>query len=827
MVKNFRMNMIKKILIGFCFFCFFTQKISAQSSMSDEQVIQYVMSETEKGTSQGEIAASLLKKGVSMEQLQKLRSKYGSKGGDASFFGSSKNNRYKELETRLRKGQDSQAAMSKTGKSNVKANNGGTIAPMSSVTSDSLAFDYWNYLLEEQNGSSRIFGHNLFRNKKLTFEPEMNIATPDDYVLGPGDLVIVDVWGASQKVFNSEVSPDGNIDLEDYGPVYVSGMTVAEANRKLKNTLGLRYQQSHVKLTVGQTKTITVNVMGEVTNPGTYTLSSFSSVFHALYMAGGPNDLGTLRDVKIFRNNREIASVDIYDYIVNGNLKGNISLRTNDVILVGPYKNLVTIAGKVKRPMVYEMKDKESIEALLKFSGGFTGDAYQKMIRVMRKSGDAYSVYNVDEFKRGVFQLKDCDSLFVDSVLDKFSNLVQIQGAVKRPGDYNVASINTITQLIEAAGGLEDDAITTRAVLHRRLKNGQTKILSISLDKILSKEESDVILQNEDVLYVPGTADWNSKRYVMINGEVMYPGNYQFSENMSIEDLIIQAGGLSDAASFAKIDVSRRIRDRRALKSGQKTSINFSFSIKDGFILDGDTAFVLEPYDEVFVRKSPGFVIQQHVTIEGEVAFEGQYAIDKSTYRLSDLVNSAGGLSIDAYSKGAYLERKLTESERLKLLSKMKLVSGQENISEDMEKQLPETKTIGIDLQMALQHPGNDVWDICLSDGDRLYIPKIDNTVSIGGAVMYPNTVSYKKGSGLDYYINQVGGFKDNAKKRKVFVVNMNGTVSRVKRASDIQPGAQIVVPEKEKKNKFSFGEIMSLGTTLTALITVIATLVK
>lgn len=819
--------MIKKILVGFLFFCGLTQMIFAQSSMSDEEVIQYVATETEKGGSQSDIVAALLRKGVTMEQLQKIKTKYEGRGGNASFLSSTKNNRYKELETRLRKSQDDSKSVYKVNKSNLTIDdnfrNKGLIPDMS----DSLYFDYLMLGQEEKNQYSRIFGHNLFKNKKLSFEPEMNIPTPDDYVLGPGDLVIIDVWGVSQKVFNSEVSPDGNIDIEDFGPVYVSGMTVVEANKKLKNTLGMRYQQSQIKLTVGQTKTITVNVMGEVTNPGTYTLSSFSSVFHALYMAGGPNDLGTLRDIKIYRNNREIASVDLYDYIVNGNLEGNIGLRTNDVVLVGPYKNLVTIAGKVKRPMVYEMKDAESIETLLKYSGGFTGDAYQKLIRVMRKSGDGYSVHNVDDFKRGSFYLMDCDSLFVDSVIDRFSNLVQIKGAVKRPGDYNVTTINTIGELIAAAGGLEDDAVTDRAVLHRRMDNGQTRILSVRLEKILSKEEPDIILQNEDILYIPGTADWDSKRYVVINGEVMYPGKYQYSENMTIEDLILQAGGLSDAASFSKIDVSRRKRDRRAMVSCEATSVNFSFSIKDGIVLDGDSTFILEPYDEIYVRKSPGFVVQEHVVIEGEVAFEGQYAIDKSTYRLSDLVKNAGGLSLDAYSKGAYLERRLTESERLKLLSKMKFVSGQENITKEMEKQLPETKTIGIDLHMALQNPGNEVWDICLADGDRLYIPKIDNTVSISGAVMYPNTVSYKNGSGLDYYINQVGGYKETAKKRKVFAVNMNGTVSRVKRASDIQPGAQIVVPEKEKKNKFSVGEIMSLGTTVTALITVIATLVK
>ena len=840
---------IKRTLLIFTLIWGCAFNVWAQTGMTDNQVMQYMIKETERGTPRQEIVTSLIERGVSIEQIRRIKKKYekqndGSVIGARDISGSKGKNRLRsnngdkkeELKGSYQRKQerkeiDKSSLSEKQRKKLEREEKSEYIDEMDELLPDSL--DQWDfpeddfYKEKDKEKKIKIFGHNIFNNRKLSFEPNMNIATPQDYRLGPGDEVYIDIWGASQERFESTVSPEGTINIESYGPVQVDGLTVAQANQRLRNSLGGRYSGSRIKLTVGQTKTITVDVMGEVKVPGTYTLSAFSTVFNALYMAGGINEIGTLRNIKIFRKGRQISTCDVYDYILNGNMKGNVRLSAGDVIVVGPYDCLVNITGKVKRPMYYEMKSKESIGTLIKYAGGFTGDAYQGSINLIRKSGGMLSVYSIDDFERNSFQVADGDSVSVDSTLQRYRNMVEIKGAVNRPGMFQVdGNITTIRQLIEAAGGLTEDAFTARGTIHRRKADRTLEVIAVDIAGIMNHSVADIALKNEDVFFVPSQKLMQEERILTINGEVNYPGEYEFAENTTIEDFILQAGGLKDAASMVKVDISRRMRNQDATRSSSQVAESFSLSLKDGFVIDGTPGFILQPFDEVFVRRSPGYIEQQHVKVEGEIAFAGSYVLTNKGMRLSDLVKAAGGITKEAYALGAHLERTLTPAEKVKQQTLLKFaVSGD---SVDMRKlDLGDTQRVGINLEEALKNPGSNQWDIVLRDGDRLVIPQYNNTVSINGQVMYPNTVAYRDKAKLSYYIEQAGGYGQRAKSKRVFAVNMNGTVTRIRSAKDITPGCTILVPSKQRRKGMSFGEILSLGTMTATLGTVIATLVK
>ena len=827
----------------------FTFSAIAQSSMSDDQVLQFMMRENARGTSRSEIVTSLIERGVQIDQIRRIRDKYdkqqsGVAVGARNITGESANDRLRKpngdkasktkgVNQRKKQSEsvDESTMSDKQRRVYNRRRNEEYMYEMDKFMPDSLD-EYDDYYDEENEKGKKkqkieVFGRNIFNNKSLSFEPNMNIATPQDYRLGAGDAVFVDVWGASQKRFESTVSPDGTINIESYGPVNVDGLTVAQANRRLRSLLGQRYGGSNIRLTVGQTKTITVHVMGEVKAPGTYTLSAFSTVFNVLYMAGGTNDIGTLRNIKVYRKGRLISTCDIYDYILNGNMKGNVRLTSEDVIIVGPYECLVNITGKVKRPMYYEMKANESVGTLIKYAGGFTGDAYQGNINLMRKAGNELSVYSIDEFERNSFQLADGDSVSVDSTLQRYRNMVEIKGAVMRPGKYQMdGSVTTLRQLIETAGGLKEDAFTTRGFIHRRKEDRSLEVIDVDVKGLVDHTVADIALKNEDVFYVPSKEVMQKERVLHISGEVNYPGEYNYADGTTLETLILQAGGLKDAASLVKVDVSRRMRNQDASQTTSQVAQAFSFSLKEGFVVDGEPGFVLQPFDEVFVRRSPGYIEQQHVSVEGEIAFSGAYVLKSKGMRLSDLVKDAGGLTKEAYALGAHLERTMTPIEKLKQQTLIKMATDADSI--DMKKlELGDTQYVGINLEQALAHPGSNQWDIVLRDGDRLVIPQYNNTVSINGQVMYPNTVAYKEGAKPSYYINQAGGFGNRARKGRAFAVNMNGTVTRIRSAKHITPGCTILVPAKPKRKRMSFSEILSLGTMTATLGTVIATLVK
>ena len=801
--------------------------VASHAQMSDTQVMQYVQREMKSGASQAQIATRLMQRGVTMQQLQRIRSQYETLNGGRSSRSSGSDTDVLVADSRLRDNNGS-----------IRTDSAGNALYTQIVKATSAGTENAERAkVHIASGSNTIhgkavFGRDIFNQKALSFEPNMNIATPATYIVGPGDKVFVDVYGASQKSEQLEVSPDGTIMVTGYGPIHIGGLSVDAANAKIRRVLGQRYSSSEIRMTVGQTRTISVNVMGEVMAPGTYTLSAFASVFHALYMAGGVNSLGTLRNIKVFRGGRQITSVDIYDYILNGKLTGNVRLADNDVIMVGPYDCIVDIAGNVKRPMAYEMKKNESVATLLKYSGGFSTGAYQKAVRLNRVSGDKFSAYNIPEFEMADFKLLDGDSVTVDTILRRYENTVEVRGAVYHPGQYDLGgTTTTVRSLIENAGGLTEEAFTSRAVLHRMKSDRTWRVLSVDVEGIMEGRVADIPLRNEDVLYVASLKEMQDDQTLTIHGEVQYPGVYRYAENETLEDFILQAGGLNNSASVVKVDVARRIIDNHATTSQDTIAHTYSFALKEGFVIDGEPGFHLMPYDEVYVRKSPGYTEQQNVKVEGEVLFEGTYTLSKKSERLSEIIKKAGGLTKTAYAKGARLVRTRTPEEQMRDENLQKMAIRQKNSEGkdtlDLSKlDIGTTYPVGIELDQALAHPGSDA-DVVVREGDRIIVPEYSGTVKINGEVMYPNTVNFIEGKSLDYYINQAGGYSQNAKKKQTYIIYMNGNVTRPDRKHKPQPGCEIIVPTKVKGNRMSTTEMLAIGTSTASIATMIATMVN
>ena len=855
---------MKKLLIYLMFLMLLPVAGMAQS-MSDDQVMSYIAKEHTSGKDNAQIVTQLMQRGVNIQQIRRVRDKY-------------------QKQMSQNTSQSYGSAGDPTGSSRMRTNNGKKrTSGNESAGSNSDLSAYSNYRISNDRDSSdkedealeyrdelgkmipdtaaivkqyydnkktkahKVFGRDIFNNKELSFEPNMNIATPQNYRLGPGDAVIIDIYGASQKSEQCTVSPDGDVVIEGYGPVAVSGLTVAQANARLRSTLGSRYSSSRIKLTVGQTRTIMVNVMGEVKLPGTYTLSAFATVFHALYMAGGTNDIGTLRNIKVYRNNRLVTVVDIYDYILNGKLTGNVRLADNDVIVVGPYDCLVNISGKVKRPMFYEMKKNESVASLLKYSGSFTGDAYNKAVRVNRKTGKEYAVFNVGEFDFANFHIADGDSVMVDSIIPRYANTVEVKGAVFRPGMYNLGEqVNSVRSLIEHAEGTTEMAFTNRAVLHRMKEDRTLKVISVDLVGIMNGTTPDIPLQENDVLFVPTKTESIEQRTITIRGEVQFPGVYKYADNETIEDFVLQAGGLTDKASTVNVSVSRRVTDPKALAPDSVIAKLYTLSLKDGFVVDGEPGFTLMPFDEVYIRKSPAYMEQKNVSVEGEVMFAGTYTLSANNTRLSDLYRKSGGTNGLGYIRGARLMRRATEAEkqRMRTALQMEMEQQQKNILQlaassnganlqqaaegaknaNLSKfNVPDEYPVGIDLELAIKNPGGDA-DMVLREGDRLIVPQYNGTVKVNGAVMYANTVAFEKGKRASYYIDQAGGYAGDAVKSRAYIIYMNGKVAKLSHGAKVQPGCEIVIPAKLKR-KMTVAETMSLGSSLSSIAAMIATI--
>lgn len=821
-------------------------------SMSDNQVIEYVKKEQEKGTSQQQIVTNLMKRGVTTDQLRRIRKKYMAEQqtlGASDLTGKNNGKSESRLRTeRQQQGEQSQMRdqyMLQSQQRMLNRNNV-TWQDRQNEMSDELGNMGLDFAADEApvRDESQVFGRNIFNNQMLTFQPNMNMATPANYRLGAGDEVIIDVWGASQETFTETISPDGVVTITGVGPCKIGGMSVSEATAYLRSRLGRFYSDSSIQLSVGGTRSIQVQVMGEVNVPGTYTLSSLSSAFNALYAAGGINDIGTLRGIKVYRQGRMISTIDVYDYLLNGNSRGDVRLNDNDIIVVGPYDALVEIHGKVKRPMFYEMKKNESLSTILGYSGGFTGDAYKKSIRVTRKNGAEYSMHTVGEFDWNGFTLADGDSIYVDSVIARYSNMVEVRGAVFHSGMYQMdGGISTVRELIKAAEGLREDAFTARAVMHRQKDDLSLEVLAVNVEGIMAGTAADIPLRKNDVLYIPSKRDMEGDRTLSIVGEVHYPGTYVYADNTSLEDFVLQAGGLTDAASSVKVDVYRRIGDPHALVNDENLTETFTFALKDGFVIDGEPGFILQPYDQVVVRTSPTYSSQQNVSVTGSVNFSGQYAMSSRNYRLSDLIKDAGGLTSLGYAKGARLERRMTEEERQQQEASLRAAQiamyeeAMQNENNDfnlsradslliMKLDVGNIFPVAIDLEKAVANPGCEE-DIVLREGDRLIVPQYSSTVKISGDVMYPISMNYKKGESLKYYIKHAGGYGDNARKKRVYAIYMNGSVELLSHTSNkaVQPGCTIVVPSKKQKNKMTTAEYAAMGTSAASIATMMVTI--
>lgn len=788
--------------------------------MSDEQVVQYVKEAQRSGKSQKQMTTELLRRGVTKEQVARIQKKY----AEQSTAAEGVENKPSQLRERTSLMKDGQAVR-------------GTSYEEAQLEEQKEIIDLKRDAKAVPEAPVRnIFGHSLFTSRNLSFEPSANLATPVNYRLGPGDEVIIDIWGASENTIRQTISPEGTILVRGLGPVHLNGMTVKEANSFLQREFSKIYSgisgnepNSQIKLTLGDIRTIQINIMGEVSVPGTYTLSAFSTVFHALYRAGGVNRIGSLRSIKVVRAGKTFADLDVYDFLMKGQMKDDIRLQEGDVILVEPYQELVEIIGKVKRPMFYEMKPTETVATILKYAGGFTGDAYKKAVRLVRKSGREHQVYNVDEMDYSVFRLDDGDMITIDAVLDRFENRVEVRGAVYRAGLYQLdGTVNTVKQLIKKAEGLRGDAFLNRAMIDREHEDLSHEIIAIDLGGLLRGTVADIPLQKNDILYIPSINDLKEEETISIYGEIANPGTFLFSKNMTIEDLLIQAGGLLEEAATTRVEVTRRIKDPKSTSVSSILGKTFTFDIKDGLLVGDTENFYLEPFDAVYIRKSPAYRKQQNVTVAGEVLFSGSYSLLQKNERLSDLISKAGGVTPDAYVKGARLIRRLSEEEKRRQSDVLRMAhnkEGKDSISV-AKLDMSDNYVVGINLEKALSNPHSD-YDLVLREGDVLYIPEYINTVKISGAVMYPNTVVYQRDKKLKHYINQSGGFGHLAKKKRVYVVYMNGTVARLKArsAKAIEPGCEIIVPSRSEKKRMALAEILGISSTTATIAAMVATL--
>lgn len=816
-----------KKLVFLIFIAAMPMLVGAQG-MSDQQVMTFIAAEAKAGTSQAQIVTKLMQRGVKIDQIRRLRNQYDKQIGSAGKSGAA--------DGAVRMAADRMAGNSDQSSSQeLSTAKLGTTGEVYADAAEEVQ-DVEHDVQATQNTApdaegKRVFGRDIFRQANPSFQPNANMPIPDTYVLGPGDQVVVDIYGASQSTLVHTISPEGTITVSGYGPIRLSGLTVAAAQAKLRSTIGSRYQSSNLRATVGNTRTIQVNIMGEVRAPGSYHLSSFANVFYALYRAGGTSSLGTLRSIKVYRNGRLVTVVDLYDYILNGRLAGNIILQDNDVIQVEPYHALVGITGNVKRPMFYEMREDESVATLLKYAGGFTGDAHKKSVRLVRQSGERYQVYNVNEFDMADFKIEDGDAVTVDGMINRYENMVEVKGAVFRPGQYQLGTnITSVRNLIEAAEGLTEDAFTSHAVLHRLKADRSLEVVPIDLQGIMAGSVADVPLRNEDVLFVMTQEDLRQERTLTITGEVMSPGVYEFADNVTIEDLIVMAGGLTDQASLAKVDVSRRIIDKRATAKNKEIAKTFTFELKDGLVIDGNRGFVLEPYDIVHVRRSPAFSTPRNITVTGEVNYEGNFTLENKNMRLTDALQMAGGITDAAYLRGARLVRTMNDEERVRYQASLNAIRNVLSERGDSiawnNLQNSTTYSIGIELDKAVANPGGD-YDLILREGDQIFVPEYNGTVKISGDVMFPNTVSYVAGKGYKKYVEQAGGFGNRAKKSKTFIVYQNGTIGLASKGAKPEPGCEIIVPSKKRSNPVNLGALLSAGTSLASLATMVVALTK
>jgi protein involved in polysaccharide export with SLBB domain len=821
---------MRKFLISFVLTLCCAANIQAQG-MSDQQVLQFISKEVKAGTSESQIVTKLMQKGVNIEQIRRLRNQYDRQVSDRGASRAA-DGAIRMATERMQGNGDGTTSQELT-----TAQQGTTGAVYSDAKEDVAVAEREVKAMQEvtpETEGKKVFGHDIFSQANPSFQPPINTPVPDSYVLGAGDQVVVDIYGASQETLIHTISPDGTITVAGYGPIYLSGLSVAGAQSKLRATIGSRYQTSNLRMTVSKTRTIQVNLMGEVNAPGTYQLSAFANVFYALYRAGGVSPLGTLRNIEVYRNGKLVTVVDLYKFILEGRLAGNINLQDNDLIIVPTYECLVGVTGNVKRPMFYEMRKDETVATLINYAGGFLGDAHKSSVRLVRQTGERYQIYNVSEFEMSTFKIDDGDAISVDGMINRFENMVEIKGAVFRPGQFHLGgNVNSVKTLIEAADGLTEDAYTNHAVVHRLKEDRTLIVMPVNIQGIIDGSVPDFPLQNEDVVFIPTEKELRMERTFTISGAVMSPGPYEYADNTTIEDLIVMAGGLRDEASLMRVEVSRVIRDPMATEKSDQYAKKFYFDLKNGLVIDNERTFLLEPYDHVTIYNSPVFNQARLVTVNGEVNWEGTVALEHKVTRLSDIIEMVGGLTPHAYLKGASMTRRMSDEERVRRSATLEavrqiLTEKGDSIAYsrlDLDNNYP----VYIDLEKAINDPSSDA-NIQLREGDRIFVPEYDPIVRVSGDVMFPNTLFYESGKDYKYYVNEAGGFGHRAKKSKTFIVYQNGRAMLTKKGAKPEPGCEIVVVSKKRRQPWTLTDAVravSGLSSMAAMITAITYMIK
>ena len=690
-------------------------------------------------------------------------------------------------------------------------------------------------LVVEEMVGPQIFGSSLFGNRQSLFEPAMNIPTPLNYVLGAGDELIIDIWGATTNFYQLQVGNEGSVTIDNVGPVYVHGLTMEEAEAKIIEKLKLLYrglrpgqadQTTYASVSLGRVRSIQVTIIGEVKTPGTYTVSSLSTVFNALHSAGGPGKIGSYRQIELIRDNRIYAVFDLYDMLLRGDQSGNLRLNDQDVVRVATIKNRVEVAGHVRRPALYEVKDDETLAQLIEFSGSFNDSAYTRQVKLIRNSETERMLITVPRSAFDSFLLANGDVVQVDKILDRFSNRVTIEGAVWRPGDYELTEGMTLSQLIALAEGVMPDVFRGRGVINRLSDNYDFSVESFSVDKLLAGEY-DLALKPEDQVIIRSIHDMREERTIQIGGEVKNAGLFQFREGMTLEDLILMASGFKVSASEARIEINRRILGEAApAKRGTKLAENYVFGVDRMLTLNDEAkTFELQPFDQVYVRPRPDYQVQRSVRIEGEVLFPGEYTLSDRNERISDLVKRAGGLTDEAYIKGATMLRQSLQLSR---------VETEVDLGMDLTVEKPKSNEnfVGIDLDDILASPGSED-DLFLRPGDEIRIPSELQTIRVSGGVLREAEIRYTEGKNLKYYVSRSGGYTQGARKGRAYVLYANGDVETKSRflffssSPKIEQGAEIVVPQKVEVGALSPGERISILSTVVSMAAIVITAIS
>lgn len=832
-------------------------------NLSDAQIEQLVKRAESSGLNEQQLEAMVLERGMPMSEVSKLRQRINSlKSG-----GSKSNN------------QGTSAASGKASSLRMIEGQTEEIDPFDSLRRSDPYYD----LTPVQK---KIFGYKLFHNKKVNFNPSLNIPTPPNYTLGAGDQLLIDVYGASQQSYDLTINPDGKILIPNVGSVQVGGSSVAAASSRIKSALtqiysGLSVGNTFVEIRLGNIKTVNVSLVGELNRPGTYALPSFASPINALFAAGGPNENGSFRHVQVYRDSRLLKEIDIYEFISKGELSSTLTLRDNDVIIVPPVRNRVEIIGPVRREGLFEVKPGETLVDLFQFAGGFGSDAYKERVTISRKTGRELKVEDVDQGNYSAFVPQDGDVLRVGMIQNRFENRVQVSGAVQRPGTFALAEGMGLKDLIQRAEGLREDAFLNRATLYRTKADFSMEIVGVDVQAIVNGQIPDIQLRKEDLLLVPSVYDLKEEYYLKISGEVNRPGTFPYGERITVADLVLKAGGFKESATSSRIEIARRIKDDTSGKLAEIIIVDIDKELR----LLGDNANLeLNPFDHVMVRRSPGFQRAQLVNVEGEAMYPGEFAIAHANERISDLLKRAGGLTPYAYPKGATLIRRneffenktddeiklenleqirelinkdsidWTASERVlmgsidkKLLEKVVLEERNKLVSDIRKESLmtlaesdetikdlkiKDVELIGLDLPGILANPYGPL-DLILKEGDVLSIPKELQTVRMRGEVLFPTTARYDLTNRFGSYISKSGGFTDNARKSRSYVVYANGDVKRTNKFllfnvyPKIEPGSEIIIPSKPEREGMSAQSWIGIATSLATIGILLNTLIN